>query len=262
MDTGLRKKNALVLSSSRGLGLGIAEALADEGANVLLTGRSEERLKANVTRINKKGKGRAEYARIDLNDVESVSVIKKSVKEFFGGADILINNTGGPPPGKMVDADINTLPEQIEAMVTRIVQITDMIIPHMRTQKWGRIVTIGSSGLIQPIPNLALSNLIRASLVGWSKSLSNDLGPEGITVNMLLPGRIDTERVGEIDEAAAKRTGTSVDAVQKASMATIPLARYGTVSEFSAVATFLVSEAASYVTGSQIRCDGGLIRSV
>ncbi|MGB0634361.1 MAG: SDR family oxidoreductase [Paracoccaceae bacterium] len=262
MDTGLKKKNALVLSSSRGLGLGIAEALADEGANVLLTGRSEDRLKENVLRINKKGQGKAEYACIDLNDRESVSVLERNVREVFGGADILINNTGGPPPGKMVDADINTLPGQIEAMVTRIIQITDMIIPHMRAQQWGRIVTIGSSGLIQPIPNLALSNLIRASLVGWSKSLSNDLGPEGITVNMLLPGRIDTERVGEIDEAAAKRTGTSVDAVQKASMATIPLARYGTVSEFSAVATFLVSEAASYVTGSQIRCDGGLIRSV
>tara|TARA_Y100000739_G_C20600436_1_gene462640 strand:- start:671 stop:1459 length:789 start_codon:yes stop_codon:yes gene_type:complete len=262
MDTGLRKKNALVLSSSRGLGLGIAEALADEGANVLLTGRSEDRLKENVTRINKKGEGRAEYARIDLNDVESVSVLERSVKENFGGADILINNTGGPPPGKMVDADIKTLPGQIDAMVTRVVQITDMIIPHMRAQKWGRIVTIGSSGLIQPIPNLGLSNVIRASLVGWSKSLANDLGPEGITVNMLLPGRIDTERVGEIDEAAASRTGTSVDAIRKASMATIPLARYGTVAEFAAVATFLCSQAASYITGSQIRCDGGLIRSV
>jgi 3-oxoacyl-[acyl-carrier protein] reductase len=132
----------------------------------------------------------------------------------------------------------------------------------MRAQKWGRIITIGSSGLIQPIPNLALSNLIRASLVGWSKSLSNDLASEGITVNMLLPGRIDTERVGELDTAAAARTQSSLEAVREASMATIPAARYGTVKEFSSVATFLVSEPASYITGSQIRCDGGLIRSV
>jgi 3-oxoacyl-[acyl-carrier protein] reductase len=262
MDMGLDKKNALVMSSSRGLGLGIAEALADEGVNVLLTGRSEDRLKENIERINNRDGGKAYYVRVDLNEPESVTLINDAVLKFLGGADILINNTGGPPPGKMVDVDIAALPGQLEAMVTRVVQITDKLLPHMREQKWGRIITIGSSGLIQPIANLALSNLVRASLVGWSKSLSNDLAAEGITVNMLLPGRIDTERVGEIDAAAAKRNNSTVEAVRKTSMATIPLARYGTVAEFSAVATFLASKSASYITGSQIRCDGGLIKSV
>ena len=260
MDMGLGKKNALVMSSSRGLGLGIAEALADEGVNVLLTGRSEDKLKENIEKINNRGGGKAYYVRVDLNEPESVAQIMAGYS--LGGADILVNNTGGPPPGKMVDVDIAALPGQLEAMVTRVVQITDKLLPHMREQKWGRIITIGSSGLIQPIANLALSNLVRASLVGWSKSLSNDLAAEGITVNMLLPGRIDTARVGEIDLAAAKRNNSTVEEVRKASMATIPLARYGTVAEFSAVATFLASKSASYITGSQIRCDGGLIKSV
>jgi len=262
MDMGLGKKNALVMSSSRGLGLGIAEALADEGVNVLLTGRSEDKLKENIEKINNRGGGKAYYVRVDLNEPESVALIYAAVQKFLGGADIIVNNTGGPPPGKMVDVDIAALPGQLEAMVTRVVQVTDKLLPHMREQKWGRIITIGSSGLIQPIANLALSNLVRASLVGWSKSLSNDLAAEGITVNMLLPGRIDTARVGEIDLAAAKRNNSTVEEVRKASMATIPLARYGTVAEFSAVATFLASKSASYITGSQIRCDGGLIKSV
>jgi len=262
MDLRLTGKKALVMSSSRGLGMGIAENLAAEGVDVLLTGRSEGRLQENVERINKKGQGKAFYVCIDLANPGSVKQIVEAVEAYLGGADILVNNTGGPPPGRMVDIDIAALPKQLDTMVTRVVQITDKIIPHMRAQKWGRIITIGSSGLIQPIPNLALSNLIRASLVGWSKSLSNDLASEGITVNMLLPGRIDTERVGELDTAAAARTQSSLEAVREASMATIPAARYGTVEEFSSVATFLVSEPASYITGSQIRCDGGLIRSV
>ncbi|MEM9814438.1 MAG: SDR family oxidoreductase, partial [Pseudomonadota bacterium] len=142
------------------------------------------------------------------------------------------------------------------------VEITARLLPPMRAQKWGRIITVGSSGVIQPLTNLGLSNALRASLVGWSKSLSNDLAADGVTVNMLLPGRIHTERVDELDAAAAKRTGKTIEETREAAMAAIPAGRYGTPAEFAAVAAFLASDQASYITGSQIRVDGGAIRSI
>jgi len=147
-------------------------------------------------------------------------------------------------------------------MVLSVVSLTARLLPQMRAQGWGRIVTIGSSGVIQPIPNLGLSNALRSALVGWSKSLSLDVAADGVTVNMLLPGRIHTERVDELDIAAATRTGQSLEDTRAASRATIPAGRYGDVAEFAAVAAFLASAPASYVTGSLIRCDGGAIKSV
>lgn len=262
MDLGLTDKRALVMSSSRGLGLGIAETLAAEGANVLLTGRSEDKLMAAAQRINDRGAGTAGWVAADLADPNSAEILSKAAQEAMGGVDILVANTGGPPPGQMVDADLTVLARQFEMMVLRVMQVAAAVVPGMREQGWGRILTIGSSGVVQPIPNLGLSNALRSSLVGWSKSLSNDLAGDGITVNMILPGRIHTERVDELDAAAAKRTGKSVEEVAAASRAAIPAGRYGTVEEFARVATFLVSDAASYVTGGLIRVDGGQIRSV
>ncbi|MEM1346316.1 MAG: SDR family oxidoreductase, partial [Pseudomonadota bacterium] len=188
--------------------------------------------------------------------------LEQAVTEHLGGLDILINNTGGPPPGRMADADPAALAAHFEPMVLRVAEITARFLPGMRAQGWGRVLTIGSSGVVQPIPTLGLSNALRSALVGWSKSLAGDLAGEGITVNMLLPGRIHTERVDELDAAAAKRSGQAIEEVRKASMAQIPAGRYGRVEEFAAVAAFLVSEPAGYVTGSLVRCDGGQIRSV
>jgi 3-oxoacyl-[acyl-carrier protein] reductase len=262
MDLGLTGKRALVLSSSRGLGLGIAEALAGEGANVLLTGRTEDRLAEAVAAINARGQGTASYVVSDLSDDAVVDTLVSAVAKHLGGIDILVNNTGGPPPGRMIDANLDGLAQHFTMMVQRVVELTARLVPQMQAQKWGRIITIGSSGVIQPIPNLGLSNLLRASLAGWSKSLAGDLAAEGITVNMLLPGRIHTDRVDELDEAAAKRTGSTLDEVRAASRATIPAGRYGKVEEFASVAAFLASEPAGYVTGSLVRCDGGQIKSV
>lgn len=262
MDLGLAGKRALVLSSSRGLGLGIAEALAAEGAQVLLTGRNVEALGKAADAINRRGQGRAAFVAADLSDPAFVEILAKAVGDQLGGIDILVNNTGGPPPGRMVDADLDRLADHFTMMVQRVVELTARLVPRMQARKWGRIITIGSSGVIQPIPNLGLSNLLRSSLVGWSKSLAGDLAADGITVNMLLPGRIHTDRVDELDAAAAKRTDTTIEAVRAASRATIPAGRYGRVEEFAAVAAFLASVPAGYVTGSLVRCDGGLIKSV
>jgi 3-oxoacyl-[acyl-carrier protein] reductase len=147
-------------------------------------------------------------------------------------------------------------------MVTAIIRITGHFLPGMRERKWGRILSVASSGVVQPIPNLGLSNTVRSALIGWSKTLSSEVAADGVTVNVVVPGRIQTERVNEIDEHAAKRTNVSVDEIARESRKSIPAGRYGTVEEFGAVAAFLSSTAASYVTGSIIRVDGGLIRSI
>jgi 3-oxoacyl-[acyl-carrier protein] reductase len=261
MDLGITGKAALVLASSGGLGLGIARALAAEGARVMLTGRSEGKLATAAGEIRAAG-GQAEWLAADLSDPATPEALAHAMTDRFGGTDILINNTGGPPPGRMIDADPATLPAQFQAMVLSVMAVTRAVVPQMRMRGWGRIVTIASSGVEQPIPNLGISNALRASLAGWSKSVATDLAPEGITVNMLLPGRIHTDRVDQIDGGAAQKTGQTLDQVRATSRATIPVGRYGTVEEFAAVAAFLCSVQASYVTGSLVRCDGGLIRSV
>lgn len=262
MDYGLTGKRALVLASSRGLGLGIAEALAGEGVNVLLCGRSEDKLSAAADAINAKGQGTAAYTTVDLSEPASAQALFDTATEQLGGIDILVNNTGGPPPGSTSGPTADLWRAQFDTMVCRVFEITDLCLPAMRAGGWGRVITLGSSGVVQPIPNLGMSNALRSALVGWSKSLSNEVACDGVTVNMVIPGRIHTERTDELDAGASKRTGKSIEDVAAASRATIPAGRYGRVEEFAAVASFLASSGASYVTGSVIRCDGGSIKSV
>ena len=261
MDLGLRKKRALVMSSSRGLGEGIAKSLASEGVHVLLTGRNKDRLKEIVDEIKASG-GKADFVIADLIDPSSVNTIHLAVKELLGQIDIFVANTGGPPPGIISNVDPYSLTKQFEIMVVRITELASKFIPDMKSDGWGRILAIGSSGVVQPIPNLGISNVVRSALVGWTKSLSNDLADSGITVNMLLPGRIHTKRIDELDQTVAEKTGQTLESVRQASKATIPVGRYGRVEEFADTATFICSDRAGYITGSLIRCDGGLIKSV
>lgn len=261
MDLGLGGKRALVLSSSRGLGLAIAESIAAEGASVVLTARSGDKLAAAAHAINAKGKGKASYLVADLAaDVDGLHA--KAVEALGGPIDILVANTGGPPAGTALTVAAESWGPQFEAMVVPVFKLARLVLPSMQQTGFGRILVVASSGIIQPIPNLVMSNALRSSILGWAKTLSAEVAKDGVTVNMILPGRIETDRTVELDTANAKRSGKSVDEVAETSRATIPAGRYGHVREFGDVACFLVSERASYVTGSTIRVDGGAIRSV
>lgn len=260
MDLGLQGKRALVLSSSRGLGLGIAQALAAEGASVLMTARSADRLRTAADAINAKGPGHAEIFVGEL--APNVDAVHQAALDAFGGVDILVANTGGPPARTALGASPDEWTPQFEAMVVPVIRLAGLVLPGMRERGWGRILTVASSGVVQPIPNLVISNALRSSLVGWSKTLAAETAADGITVNVVLPGRIATDRLGELDAANAKAQGKTVEEVAEAGRAAIPAGRYGRVEEFADVVCFLASERASYVTGSLVRVDGGAIRSV
>lgn len=262
MDLGISGKRALVLASSRGLGLGIAKALADEGCHVLLCGRSADKLKANADAINAAGRGKADWVEADLSDANFVDTMLAAVHHKLGGIDILVNNTGGPTPGTAEEMTAEKLYNFFQSMVVRVITLTNALLPLMQTQGFGRILTVASSGVFEPIPNLALSNTLRSALVGWNKTLATEVASYGVTANMLLPGRIHTDRIDELDAANAKKAGKTVDEVRAASVKSIPAGRLGKVEEFAAAAAFLCSVPASYVTGTMMRVDGGAAKSI
>jgi 3-oxoacyl-[acyl-carrier protein] reductase len=262
MELGLKDKKALVLASSQGLGNAVATSLVQEGAHVVIVGRDAEKLEKVAAEMNDKGAGKAEFVVADLSNKDAAADLYKQAKEKLGKVDILVNNTGGPPPGTTEAPDADAWRHQFDTMILRVIEITNLCLPDMKAQKWGRVLTIASSGVEQPIPNLAMSNTLRSSLVGWSKTLANEVGQFGITSNMQLPGRILTARLDQLDNAAAERTGRSVDEVRAANVALIPVGRYGRIEEFGDLAAFLVSERASYVNGSVVRCDGGATKGI
>ena len=262
MELGLTDKRALVLGGTRGLGRGVADALAAEGASVALTGRHSETAEAAAREISESHGVAVHGFAADLADPAAVATMCDNVTGALGGIDCLLLNSGGPPPGPLADTATETWLAQFRAMALSLFDVTNAFLPGMRERGWGRVLLSASSGNVQPIPNLGVSNVLRSGLATWVKTLSNELGGHGITVNQIQPGRIHTERVDQLDRVASERLGKSIEDVSAASRATIPLGRYGTVMEFAAAAVFLMSGPAGYITGTTLRVDGGYIRAV
>jgi 3-oxoacyl-[acyl-carrier protein] reductase len=261
VNLGLEGRTALVVGGSGGLGGAVARALGREGARVAVGGRDADSAGRTVVAIAAEG-GEAFVVHLDLTDLASLDSAVEATQTRYGDVEILFNNSGGPPPSTAAGQSVDAWREHFDAMVVGVVALTDRVLPAMRERRWGRIVTNTSSGVVAPIPNLALSNALRLSLVGWSKTLAREVAADGVTVNVVIPGRIATRRVRALDEARASREGTTIEVAKDAAIAAIPAGRYGDPDEFAAAVAFLAGEPASYITGSMLRVDGGQIPSI
>jgi 3-oxoacyl-[acyl-carrier protein] reductase len=261
LDLQLNQKTALVFGAGGGLGGAIAKSLAAEGVCVVAADINEESAKSTVDAIVADG-GRAIALVWDIADLSLIHRNIEQIESAFGPVDILVNNTGGPPPTPAAGQSPEDWSKYFDMMVRSVIVVTDAVLPTMRQRQWGRIITSTSSGVVAPIPNLGISNSLRLALVGWSKTLAREIGRDGITSNIVLPGRIATGRIVFLDEQKAKRENRSVAEVTAESTGSIPVGRYGNPKEYGDTVTFLASPLASYITGSVIRIDGGLINSI
>lgn len=244
MDLGLKGRTALVCGASSGLALASAEALAEEGANVTMFARRRDLLEREADRIG---------ALAVRGDVTIPSDLERAVEqtlEAFGGIDVVIWNSGGPPPGRALDVDADAVDQAVELLLQPAVRLVRLCLPHLERSDGGRIVAITSLAAKEPTAHLALSNMIRPGLTGWLKTLAAELGPRGITVNCVAPGRIDTDRLAHLYP-----DGPNEEQLQE-----IPLRRWGTPQEFGDIVCFLASDRARYVTGQTVVVDGGLQR--
>jgi 3-oxoacyl-[acyl-carrier protein] reductase len=257
MDLAIAGRRALVAGASRGLGRAIAVALAGEGAKVTAVARNLERLN-ELAGSCPPGAGSVSVRACDLSDASAIA----GLADVLAEVDILVLNTGGPPPGPIADTSDAAWVTQFEAMFMSAVRLTRHALGGMRARGFGRIIAVVSSGVIQPLPNLGISNTLRLALVGWAKTLAAEVAGDGITVNCVAPGRIATDRVAQLDSGRAAREGMTVEEVQRDSQASIPLGRYGDPAEFAAVVAFIASPRSSYMTGGVVRVDGGMIRSL
>lgn len=251
MDLGLTGRVAVVCASTGGLGRAVAEALAAEGARVVVSGRRGDRAREIAARLPG-----ATGVEADLTDPKAARTL------IDGPVDILVLNGPGPKPGAAAEAGEADFAAALDSLFLAQQRLVARALPGMRERGWGRILAIGSSGVAAPLAGLALSNAGRAALAAYLKTLAGEVAADGVTVNLLLPGRIATDRVAALDEAKAARQGRTPEEVAAESRAAIPARRYGRPADFGAAAAFLCGEPASYITGTALRCDGGLVQSL
>jgi len=256
MDFGLKGKRAIVMAASRGLGYASALGLAQEGCHLVVCSRDQERIEAAAETIRRETGARVKALVADVsNGSEAQRLVDTAVSEY-GGLEIVVHNAGGPPAGETLAMTDQQWQKAFEQNLLSFTRIVGAAAPEMKKAGYGRVLTIASSSIKQPIPNLALSNALRAGVWGIAKTLSRELAPQGILVNVIAPGRIDTERIAELDQATAQRSGKALDEVRKASIASIPLGRLGRPEELANLVVFLASQAGSYITGQAITVDG------
>ena len=260
MDLGLKGRTALVMGASQGLGQATAMQLAEEGAHVILVARREDVLTSVQQQIEDAG-GSAEVACCDLFDRASRQALCQLIENLLR-LDVLVANSGGPAPGMAPGIASEVWTQEFDAMVLGLIEIIDTAVIRMKDAKFGRILVIGSSGIVVPIPKLAVSNTLRSAVGGYVKTLSEQVASYGVTCNVVLPGRIDTPRTKAIDAGGAKAESVEVEEIRARSWAGIPMGRYGTPVEFASMVVFLASVRASYITGIQARVDGGAMKSI
>ncbi len=262
MDLGLEGRIAIVGGSSRGLGRAIAEALAAEGVDLVLTARGEDALREAASEIADASGRRVGIVAADLAAEEGRSTVFEGAIDAFGRVDILVNNTGGPPAGPFESHDASAWERATHLLLDSAVGMSRHVLPGMRERGWGRIVNVTSITVKQPVENLILSNSLRAAVTGFSRTLANEVATDGITVNCVLPGYTRTERLVDLADANAAAHGTSTDEEWARWESEIPMRRLGEPEELAALVAFLCSERASYITAGSIPVDGGWIRSL
>jgi 3-oxoacyl-[acyl-carrier protein] reductase len=260
MDLGLDGKRALVTGASKGIGRAIATALAAEGARVVIASRDGDACARTAAEIAGAHGADVSATACDMGDLAAVDRLADFAHSTLGGVDILVNNTGGPPFGPVSQVDTETWRQHFEAMFLSVARLTGRVLPAMRAQGWGRVLLVTSTGVVEPIPQLGISNALRIGLTNWAKTLSLEVARDGVTVNALMPGRIDTDRMRQLYEVTAEARGVDAETVRAEVADAIPMGRVGNPAEFGAVAAFLAGAPASYVTGTTIAIDGGLTR--
>lgn len=261
MFISLKNRKALVGGASQGLGLAIAQQLAASGATVTVMARNEEKLRTVAAALPASEDQQHNYLVADFSDLAGY---QQSLERYFNThtIDILVNNTNGPKAGTVSEKTGADYQAAFDLLFQTVQHTTALAVQHMKAQNFGRIINLTSRTIKEPVDALALSNTIRAAVVAWGKTLSRDLGKYNITVNNILTGNFDTERLRELFEAQAEAQGTTPEQIKATAINDIPLQRLGTAAELANVVTFLASEQAAYVTGTSIPVDGGLLKSI
>jgi 3-oxoacyl-[acyl-carrier protein] reductase len=262
MDLGLKNRIAMVGGGSKGLGYAVAHALAAEGAQVCIASRDPDGIGRAARRIAADTGSRVVGVAGDLSTSDAISRWHAETLKQFGGVDLLFANTGGPPTGTVLGFDDAAWQTAFELLLMSVVRAVRLAVPSMRARGSGAILISTSSSVKEPISNLALSNVLRSGVTSLAKTLSLELAPDRIRVNTLIPGRIATDRLQQLDEINAKQAGIALEDQQQRSLATVPLGRYGQPEEFGRIGAFLLSDAASYINGASIQVDGGLIKGL
>ncbi len=262
MDLGLQGRVALVGGSSRGLGRAIAHELATEGASVVITARGGEALERTRRELEAATGSPIVAVAADLSTIEGVEAVWRAALDAFGRVDVLVNNTGGPPAAPFESHSPQAWSAAVRLLLDSAVNLSRLALPGMKQRRWGRIINITSIAVKQPVENLVLSNSVRAAVTGFGRTLANEAAPYGVTVNNVMPGYTDTERVEHLAESQAKERGTTPEVERDRWASEIPMGRLGRPEELAALVAFLASDRASYMTGTSIAVDGGWIKGL